>query len=138
MHDPATDKLFEGVLRLVKKLSSYYNLVLVSLARSESLEERRRKIEESGIAGYFKLVLVGDEDKTKCYEKVLTDLKVLPEEVVVVDDRIVRGIAWGNRRGAITVWFRNGKFANELPTKETGTPNFTINNITEVGTVRFL
>lgn len=137
MHDPATDKLFEGVLGLVKKLSSHYNLVLVSLARSESPEGRLRKIEKSGIAGYFKLILIGDEDKDELYEKALADLAITPEEVAVVDDQIIRGIAWGNRRDAITVWLRKGKFAHELPTKETGTPTFIINNIMEIRSLRF-
>lgn len=47
-------------------------------------------------------------------------------ETAVVDDRIVRDIAWGNRSGATTVWFQNGEFANELPTPETGNPTHLI------------
>jgi len=132
LYDPETDGLFVGVAELVPELAKYYSLVLVSLAKNDSPEERRRKIEESGIAKHFKLVLVGGEDKDEMYEKVLKELAVTPENIVVVDDRMLRGIAWGNRRGARTVWLRKGKFSDELPTEETGHPTFTVSDITEV------
>ena len=132
LHDPETDTLFSGVLETVQNLSKNYSLALVSLAKSDSPEKRRKKIEESGVAEYFKLILVGEDNKNAMYEKVLTDLKVTPKEVVIVDDRIVRGVAWGNYKGAVTVWLRKGKFAEELPSQETGDPTFTINDITEL------
>ncbi len=132
LNDPISDKLFEGSLHVVKKLSKLYKLVLVSLAVRESSELRKEKIVASGIAPYFQLILVGGEDKDKMYDKVLTDLSVEPNSVAIIDDRVVRGIAWGNRRGAMTIWIKKGKFENELPNEITGVPNFTLKDIREV------
>ena len=132
MYNPDADALYEGVSELINDLAKRYTLVLVSLAKSDTPQGRRQKIQESGIAQYFKMILVGGEDKNEMYEKVLTDMKIKSEEVLIVDDRTVRGIAWGNRRGATTVWLRRGKFADELPTKETGNPTFTINDVREL------
>lgn len=132
LHNPETDTLFDGVDELISRLSKKYLLAVVSLARSESPELRLRKIKESSIHGYLKSVLVGGDDKDKLYEDLLTELKILPSETAVVDDRVVRGIAWGNRRGAKTIWLRNGKFKNELPNQATGEPNHTIASVQEI------
>ena len=132
LHDPETYTLFAGVTVLIPEFAKYYSLILVSLAKSDSPEERRRKIEGSGIAENFKLILVGEKDKDEMYEKALIDFDVMPKQVVVVDDRVKRGITWGNRRGATTVWLKNGKFAQELPTQETGKPSFIISDIAEL------
>ena len=132
LHDPETERLFAGVAELVPELAKYYSLVLVSLAKSDSPEERRRKIEESGIAENFKLILVGEEGKDKMCEKALTYLGVSPQQVMVVDDRVRRGITWGNHRGATTVWLKKGKFAQEPPTQESGGPSFIISDIAEL------
>jgi FMN phosphatase YigB (HAD superfamily) len=124
--------LFEGVTELIRELSKKYILCLVSLAKRESPEIRRKKIEESGIAEFFNLILVGGEDKDSMYENILSNLNLSPQEVIMVDDRVVRGISWGNRNGAQTVWVKKGKFANELPHEETGNPHFIINEIQDL------
>lgn len=132
LHDPETDALFEGVSEMVQKLSKQFNLALVSLAKSDSPPARKKKIEKSGIAKYFKVILVGGEDKDEMYEHALTELGIAPSEVAIVDDRTVRGIAWGNRKGAVTVWVKRGKFAKELPDERTGNPMFTVSNTQEL------
>ncbi len=132
LHDPESDSLYPGVRDIVMALSKNYGLALVSLAKSDSPEGRRKKIGESGIAEYFKTILVGVEDKDNLYEEALTNLKATPQEVVIVDDRVIRGIAWGNRRGAVTIWIRQGRFADELPSTQTGSPTFTINDLKEI------
>lgn len=132
LHDQEHGGLFPGVPELVSDLSKRYTLALVSRAGSESAERRRQRIEPSGIKEYFKSVLVTDADKDALYEKVLADLRVEPQRVIVVDDRTVRGIAWGNRRGATTVWLCKGKFADEVPNEKTGEPTHTITDIAQL------
>lgn len=129
LHDPETDSLFEGVSELLKDLSSKYVLALVTLAKSEPPEVRKKKIEESGVSQYFKLILAGGDDKDEMYEQVLVDLALDPSEIAIVDDRTVRGIAWGNRKGLFTIWLQKGKFASELPSAETGMPSQMIQDI---------
>lgn len=135
MHDPETDTLFPGVFELIRELSKDYLLVLISLAVTASSEKRRESIEESGIAKYFKLILVNEENKDEMYERALAELGVKPEEVAVVDDQVCRGIRWGNSRGAMTIWLKRGKFADELPTKETGDPAQVIGDIRELSPI---
>ncbi len=132
LHDPQGDVLFPGVPELLRKLAERYTLVLISLAKSAAPDARREKIKNSGIESYFKLILVGADDKDEMYEQALKDLAVSPEEVAVIDDRTIRGIAWGNRQGAMTIWIKRGKFASEGPTEETGQPVHRIDAVTEV------
>jgi FMN phosphatase YigB (HAD superfamily) len=132
LYDTEANNLFSGVSEMLRELSKRFDLVLVSLAKNDSPEERRKKIEASGIAGYFKFVFIGGEDKDAMYEEALLKLNLQAAEVIIVDDRMIRGIAWGNRVGATTVWFRNGKFSDEVSTKETGNPTFVVGTITEL------
>ncbi len=129
LHDPDIDSLFPGTQEVLEELSKKYTLALVTLAKSQSPEYRRKTIKESGIKPYFRAIVIGNEEKDKLYEEALKELALLPENVVVVDDRTIRGISWGNRSGAMTIWMRRGKFAEELPTIETGDPTHTITDL---------
>jgi FMN phosphatase YigB (HAD superfamily) len=135
LHESKTDSIFDGVPEVLDKLSERYPLVLISLAKSQDPKTRRQKIGDSGISQYFKSILVGGEDKDEMYESILSDLNVNPENVLIVDDRAIRGIAWGNRKGAKTIWIQQGKFANELPDNETGTPTFVISDIKDLNNI---
>lgn len=132
LHSSETKSLFPGTVEILKKLSKTYTLALVSLARSQSREERLKAIEKNGVTHYFAEILVDEEDKDGLYERLLKDFKVSPENAAIVDDRTIRGIAWGNRNGATTIWIKRGKFANELPDETTGEPTYTINNLAEL------
>jgi FMN phosphatase YigB (HAD superfamily) len=132
LYNPRTRSLFDGAPELLAELSARYTLVLVSLASSKSSKERREEIQESGVAKYLKVILVDDKDKNAMYKKTLAQLEVFPEETAIVDDRTVRGIAWGNSHGVMTIWVRQGEFADDSPSKATGEPTMTIRNIAEL------
>ena len=68
----------------------------------------------------------------KEYGNLLRKVDLEANEVVVVDDYIIRGIAWGNVAGATTVWLQNGKFADLVPNDETGDPDFPIHSLSEL------
>ncbi len=78
LHDPDTDGLFPGALEIVRELSGAYTLALVSLAKSQDPLARRRTIAESGLAPYFKIILVGDEGKDDMYEEALAACAASP------------------------------------------------------------
>jgi FMN phosphatase YigB (HAD superfamily) len=132
LHDPQVDALFPGVLQLIKRLSETYILVLVSLAVTQTTEERRKTIAESGVADYFKVILVNTEHKDEMYDEVIKDLGLSSDEVALVDDQVIRGVAWGNRHDALTVWLKKGKFSEKLPNEETGEPNYIISDIRDL------
>ncbi len=132
LYDPETEELFDGVPNLLEELSKKYLLVVISLAANEPVEARRARVENSGVMRKFKLISIGAEDKDEMYEKALSDLGITARDVVVVDDRVVRGIAWGNQHGAQTIWVKKGKFSGEVPTQETGEPNFIVTDIKNI------
>jgi len=63
---------------------------------------------------------------------VISQLAVSVQDTAIVDDHIIRGVAWGNRNGATTYWFKNGKFSSVGPTAETGTPSYTIKKLNDI------
>ncbi|WP_149404024.1 HAD hydrolase-like protein, partial [Dictyobacter arantiisoli] len=91
----------------------------------------------TGIEPYFRLIRFSQKDKDHLYESVLSELALNPFEVAIVDDRVIRGIRWGNKRGATTVWLKKGKFSHEEPSEDTGIPTYTIQNIEELCTISF-
>lgn len=135
LHDPERDVLFEGAQEILGRLAGKYHLSLVSLAKSNTPEDRRKQIDDSGIAHHFQEILVGGEDKDSMYDHLVTKLGFMPSEIAMVDDRVVRGIAWGNRTGATTIWMRRGKFADELPTPETKEPTKTITDLMDLAQI---
>lgn len=112
-----------------------YRMAVVSLVSNHSnasLEERREQIETSVLRKYFEIIEVTDSDKDKSFDKVVEKFGFSRSEILIVDDRTIRGIRYGNEYGHPTVWFQNGKFANELPNSDTGVPTFIIKLLSEL------
>jgi|SRR3989344_9235800 len=128
IYDPETEALFAGVKEMLPKLAEKYTLYIVSLATKgeDEIKKRRKMIKDLGVEGYFEDIFFAPEDKDALYEGLVAKRGLNLVETAVVDDRVIRGIAWGNRNGATTVWFQNGKFGEELPNTETGDPTHLI------------
>jgi FMN phosphatase YigB (HAD superfamily) len=104
-----------------------YKICVASLARpltGDNVEERRKQIENSSLHKYLDIVEVTDVKEKK--------LNIPKEEILFVDDRVVKSIKYGNKNGSPTVWLKSGPFANELPNSETGEPTFTIETLSEL------
>lgn len=109
--------------------------VVVSLVTDNSnatLDERQQQIEFSPLKPYFELVLVGEENKDDMLDEALVYLDSSPEETLIIDDRVIRGIKYANQKQIPCVWIRQGKFSDELPNSETGEPTYTINALEEL------
>lgn len=123
----------EGVLNWCKEKGYRIACVsLVSKVANATLEERRRQIETSSLRKFFEIVSVTDVDKDIILDEIVAKLNMQRSEILIIDDRMIRGIKYGNLRGHPTVWFQNGKFANELPNKETKEPTFIIHSLEEL------
>lgn len=105
---------------------------LVSGQANATLDERKNQIENSVLRKFFEFVYVTDINKDIILAEIVAKLNLPREEILIVDDRTLRGIKYGNHNGHPTVWFQNGRFANELPNDETGTPTYTIQNLNEL------
>lgn len=112
-----------------------YRLAVVSLVSVHSnanLQERTQQIERSSLRRFFEMTAVTDEDKDKIMDEVVMKLNLPRKEILIVDDRVVRGIKYGNLRNHPTVWLQKGKFEHELPNAETRSPSFTIHSLSEL------
>lgn len=105
---------------------------LVGIHANASLQERKQQIETSPLRYFFELMLVTDKDKDAIFDEIVSELGFPRREILIVDDRIIRGIRYGNLRGHPTVWLQKGKFANELPNEETKMPTHTIRSLEEL------
>ena len=127
----------EEILRYCKEKG--YKLAvgsLVTFRAHASLDERINQIENSPLRKYFEIVEVVENEnsdgKDQILEKIVKELNLPRENILLVDDRVIRGIKYGNKNGHPTVWFQNSTFANELPNVETGNPTFTIKSLLEL------
>jgi len=138
LYDPETGSLFPETLQTLDYLKSKgYMLAIVALATAgaSKIKERLAIIKEEKLVPYFVSVKFDVKNKDKMYSDTLSEFKILPNETVIVDDRVIRGIMWGNANGCKTIWVQNGKFSNELPDDKTGVPSHTIRSIKELWTI---
>lgn len=133
LHDKEKNAFFPEVEDVLGYLFTKYKLAIVSVARGEPAEERIAALKMAGLSKYFSSMMFHETvDKDLLFRDTLNKLRVLPKETAVVDDRVQRGIIWGNKNGALTIWFQNGKFSDELPNEETGMPSYVIKNLAEL------
>ena len=130
LYDTDRAALFPAAAGVVEQLSARYTLAIVALITrgdvAAGAEERRVILWASWLERHFSALLFAREDKDSLYPLALRRLRLSPGEVAIVDDRVIRGVRWGNRAGATTIWLRRGKFAQEVPDEETGAPTHTI------------
>ena len=128
LFDRERDIFFEDAREVLEHLSNKYRLAIVSFSRPCDVQERKHALVEHGICDLFEEIVFCDtpEGKDDAYLRIsrITDIPI--NEIAIVDDYVIRGIAWGNRNGATTYWFKNGKFSNQMPNSATGIPSYTI------------
>jgi FMN phosphatase YigB (HAD superfamily) len=135
LYDVDAGFLFPETKTVLEELKTRgYVLAVVSLASAgpSAIVERKRVIEDEQLSQYFTSIKFDVEDKDRMYADTLRELEIPAVETVIVDDRMVRGIQWGNANSCTTVWLQKGKFADELPDNQTGTPTHTITSIGEL------
>jgi len=112
-----------------------YKICVASLVRppTTTKEERENQIKNLVLGKYIDIFEVSeDKEKDKILNKIVAELNIQKEEILMVDDRIVKSIKYGNKNGHPTAWLQIGMFANELPNPETGTPTYIINSLLEL------
>lgn len=130
LYDQEGGKFFPEVRKILEYLHPKYRLAIVSITNEGAPPEARLKaLEKAGIRKFFSTIFFHEKDKDELLERVLQETGVKPSELILVDDRAKRSITWGNKRGAITIWLRKGRFAQELPNEETGIPTYIIENL---------
>ena len=128
------NEFFPEVSAVLTELSKDYSLSIVSYSKPDDVDSRTAALKELGVWELFEGVWFVDRPELKhsALDEMLKRFQLQPEEVAVVDDYVIRGIAWANERGATSIWFRNGKFSSLETSDEIGKPSFEISNFGEI------
>ncbi len=137
LYDNDNNRLFPESIQILDTLSKKYQLAICSLAKDGNSERRWNVFRENNLEKYFTSILFTQDDKDKLYQETVSKLAINPKHILIVDDRIIRGIAWGNKHKTKTVWVKQGKFSQELPTEETGKPTYIIKKVAELLNLTF-
>lgn len=105
---------------------------LVSVHANATLPERIDQIRSSSLRKYFNLFEVTDTEKDIILDSLVSKLGLPRKQILIVDDRMIRGIKYGIQHGHPTVWFQNGKFADQTLNENTGKPDFIVNSLDEI------
>jgi FMN phosphatase YigB (HAD superfamily) len=116
----------EETVVLLRELKSRYLLALVSRGG----EERRQQVRQ--ISSLFDAVIVGEEKTQEDFRRICIRFQLKPDEILVVGDRVQSEILLGKIAGMKTCWYRQGKFADELPATESEHPDFIICSLSEL------
>lgn len=125
IYNPDTGALVPNSKDILDHAYKSYDCFLVS----KNGEGRDTLVSELGIDNYFKSIHYVDTKTTDLFSEIIGNNYT---DVYVVGDRISSEIATGNKLGYTTIWFKNGKFAEDGPTEESGNPNYVVLSLEEV------
>ncbi len=114
-------------MKLLKELISN-GLILALLTKKE--EGRRDLIKP--IYEYFSVILEVDAKTESDFVTILSKLGCGEGEVLVVGDRIKSEIKVANKLGIKTIWYKSGKFRDELAINKTETPTYIVTDLCEI------
>ncbi len=139
LYDVENEKEFddaEDILIYCK--TKNYRLGLVSLVDKEesiidtTIKSRNQQIDNSPLKKYFEKILITDGNKDLIIKEMIKYFNFLNNEILIVDDRTMRGVRYGDKHGCQTAWLQKGTFKDQLPNQETGIPTYTIKSLSEL------
>ncbi len=128
LFDPEQGSLFPCVIDVLELIKKRIKLAVMAKGGTARLKQ----IEEFGLPRYFDVMIINQKKDLNGFKTCFEELGVMPEETYVIGDRILKEIKFGNELGAVTIWFRNGKFKDELPKNKKEAPNYTITNFKDL------
>jgi len=110
LYDPENGAFVEGAISSIESLrAKKVKLFLVG----KGTNERANLINELGLHRYFDEIVVKEEKSLEDFEGLKK--RYPDEDFYVIGDRVKKEIKYGNQCGFKTIWFKNGKFAEEIP-----------------------
>ncbi len=119
--------LFPISEKVLQELKKKYKLAVISRDVTSDIETRSRQI--NNVGHYFDFIVVDKIKTPEQFTECMQRLGVKPEDTLVVDDRVDRGIQIANNLGCKTAWVQKGIFADIRPSNETGQPTYKINSV---------
>ncbi len=95
-----------AILEILRELG-----IKLALVTHANVEWTWRKLEDTGLAEYFDVIKIVDENKHKGIEdwvEAVTDLSVLPEECLALGDNLGGDVIPTHKMGARTMWLHTG------------------------------
>ena len=127
------EQLYGDALNVLAFLSGKYELGVIA-NQADGLRER---LERFGILPYFTHVISSWDVQimkpdTRIFEYALNTAKCLPQEAVMIGDRIDNDIAPAKSIGMRTVWIKQGFGRLQTPLGEKDAPDRTIEHLSEL------
>ena len=127
------EKLYEGSPKILNILSDKYKLGVIA-NQTDGLRER---LERFGILQYFTHVISSWDIQvmkpdTRIFEYALKTAGCLPQEAVMIGDRIDNDIVPARSVGMKTVWIKQGFGRLQTPLPENEYPDYTIEHLSEL------
>lgn len=127
-------ELFPGVEKMLEELKGKgYKMSAVSKATSDNVENRFKQLEQ--FKKYFDVIIADTVKTPEQFTRCLVEMSVKPENTLIVDGRMDRGIQIGNALGCQTAWIKTGRWSYITPNAETRNPTYKINSALEVLTI---
>ncbi|MBR9699848.1 HAD hydrolase-like protein [Candidatus Woesearchaeota archaeon] len=135
LFDPVNKSLIPGAKEVLDNLSQNgFKIALMS--RTSDKTKRMEQIHRIGIMDNFshiQLIQKDTEDKGFHHLKACADKMSLPaSELAVVGDRVRSEIRLGKKLDMLTIWYKAGKYSDEMPMAEDEAPHHTITQLGEV------
>ena len=112
-----------------------YRMALLSVTENTAEGLKLKRIQDGGLEPFFdKIVLCEEKGETEV-QTINARWNLPYEDIMVIGDRTKADIRIANRLGTKSIWVRRGKFADELPDEETGTPTHTITTVGELKSI---
>jgi len=129
LYNPEVDRLIPEAKRVLKTLQRRgVRLFLVS--RQEPL--RTNRIQALGLVPYFQNIYLTSQKSRKLFRRIANESETAPTEIAVVGDRVSDEIRLANLEGMISIHFKRGLFAEELPATALEEPLYTITTLREL------
>lgn len=123
---PEIKKIPESSIELLKRLKDLgFVLALITIKENTKKEWIRK------ISRFFLIVKEVNQKTENDFLDILKELNLNKDDVLVVGDRVKIEIKIAKRLGLKTVWFRNGKFKDELPDIDE-IPDYTISKLENI------
>lgn len=121
LYDPDNKLLIDGALELLKSIKKR-NIPIILVGKGG--DDMNKEIKRLAVDSYFEKIIFIEGEKDLSIYKPLISKKT--KDTLFIGDRVRSELEAGNKLGAITVWIKQGKFADEEPENEQQKPTFTV------------
>jgi FMN phosphatase YigB (HAD superfamily) len=129
LYDPEKQALIPGAVETLAQLKSQgFTLHLVSMAA----DSRHELIKRLGLDQFFRTITLCQKKTLALFQQIVDAEPITKAESFIVGDRVTQEVWFGNELGLVTIWYRNGKFAHELPQTPAEHPVYTTSDLNQI------